>query len=1384
MQSYSDQNEQEPWSLQSLFIFTKDHLFSLGRAVAVTALSSTLHPLSAILCGQIFRFLISYSSGSMVLSEMYLRISNRCIFLVMLGFLSWIIEFGFMSSWIIHGERLVKGVRERLFTTLLYQDIQNYDLREDGFGPLLVRNETLIKEFQSGFSQPMGFVVYEIFGLFFSLAVAFYYSWQLALLILGFIPFMLAALWLVSGILRSVVEEQHYHLLKASKRASASIKASSTVKAHTAQDYEVLKYKESLQMVLKTNMIQARANATQIAVTKFVIAICFIGGFWFGLYMVTYGKDPGNVVIAFYTALAVVQSLEIVSTQWVLLMKGSAASRVIYKLILESQKSQAHEYVSAELPDISNSDIELKKVSFSYPGKSNQYILHDASLIFSAGRTTFIAGRSGSGKSTIGKLLMNFYTVNQGDVLIDGKPIKIFPHEWLYQKIALADQETLLFNETIYQNIAFGRIHSGCREEVINAGEIVDLKAMLRNIPGGLDNLISQCGKSLSGGQRQRVLLSRAKLRDSPILILDEATCALDQISRDKVTAEIRKWRKNKTTVIITHEVSEVLDDEYIYVIDNGLVIEEGIRKSLAEKKNSVFTSLLTGEKNGDDKKITKQGPETSVNLIESGSVAFDSDTSGSKLRKGGFRKEELTDQSPVKSSDDFGQKKNETTPPNRELFSDTILELTSNEIYSGSEPDSFKSNKKIREWLLRWLRKIRGLGDYSPIPNNTVLEAYSLGSIETSSALTTTSIVNGEQDFSSTESDYDSEELTQESSENLGSYIIILSTVWPRLRQKDKLYLIIGIVACFTTAMVTPIFAYLISNLMNVYESTGNQLREGNKWASALLFLTFVDSIVTYLSSYCLECVGEAWVAALRVECLQKIFRQPQAWLNLEKNSPSILAQFLDLNIEEMRYLIGRFVGPVLITFWVIVLSISWSLVINWRLTLAALCCSPLIYVGIFAFNWTASKHEKNCNEMAENASKIFTETMLNFHVIRAFQLESYFEKKYLSAISSIYSAGIRRSVYSGLVYGFVSDTISFTIIAFVIYYGTSLIVGKNLSVLGCFQIVNLLLFGLGHGLTTISLIPQVNSSRAAATKILHLVNLPSNQSHEIGGNLRLLSLFPINLKDLNFTYPKNDSETLKNINMTIRKGSFTVITGPSGSGKSTIASLLLGLYIPDNAPDPTLYFAGAPLELCHLATLRNQMAIVSQDPVIFPDTIFANIAYGQFNESFFAHIEAVKQAAQDAGISEFIENLDCGYNSIIGEGGLGVSLGQAQRIMIARALFRRPKLLILDEATSALDTHSAAQIRCVIQRLRNDPSNDITVVAISHCVRMMAISENIVVLNNGEIVQRGSYEQLWNQTEGPLWKLTGGEGMHAQERIQMGRRIYQQERTARTQV
>lgn len=988
---------------------------------------------------------------------------------------------------------------------------------------------------------------------------------------------------------------------------------------------------------------------------------------------------------------------------------------------------------------------------------------------------------------------MKFYEPRSGSILLDGLDLQSIDSGWLRRHITLLQQQSVLFNGTLRQNIIFGSQGIVHRFEVDQACEFAGLGQLIEDLPEGLNTMVGPAFRDLSGGQKQRVSLARAHLRNPPILILDEATSALDPVSRNEIMKNIRQWRKDQTTIIITHDLNCIDDDDYVYVLEAGILVQEGYRSKLMEVQDHF---RLSQEKT--DASLKKERDDLYPSIVESRAFRKASRYSmllpfgmtaspdlnrssmimllqnhnrmslGSAAAQANFIRADTTWKDPLQLS-----ALNILSSRDRPMNASSG---TSDDWICGNTEDGFKYNmppSQSQRPIEFESRTLSGSGisiALSPISTRRI-SVHSRSRFD-GDMETLQDSKRAEKSHHANSGSGRREESVEDAHSPTASFSEIFKTVWPTLTFNGRIVMVIGFVSAFLVAAATPAFALVFSKLAGTFYILENQQAEARKWGLAMVGIAIGDGLSTYCCHFGLEYTGQMWVNALRVEALKRVLDQPRSWFQQRENATSRISECLDRNGEEMRNLIGRFLGTAFTVFWMLSISIVWAFIVSWRLALISVVGAPVMYLITRIFNYVSTKWEENCNEAAATANMCFAETFTNLRVVRAFTLEEHFVKAHSKLVDQTYQTGMKRAVLSGLVFG-LTDSLSFYITALIFYYASVIISKGQLTVDNAIEVINLLLFGITNSTGMISMLPQINSSKATASYMLHLTRLSQKYSHEFQGSKRLESIFPIEFRNLSFSYTKSsESRTLSGVDLTIHHGSCVALVGFSGSGKSTIASLLLGLYPPDSraaCDPPHLCFASVSVNKVKMDSLRAQLAIVSQKATIFPMSIMENILYGLPELSEYATLTHAIGAATDAGIHDYISSLPHGYQTQIGDGGQGISGGQAQRICIARALVRQPQLLILDECTSALDVVSADIIRETVRKFLSSPNhgnrnphssslerNRRAVVMITHSVDMMKIADQIVVLNKGRIVEEGTFDEL-RHAQGAFTHLLG---------------------------
>lgn len=935
---------------------------------------------------------------------------------------------------------------------------------------------------------------------------------------------------------------------------------------------------------------------------------------------------------------------------------------------------------------------------------------------------------------------MRFYSVDSGEILIDGQPIDMLDIDWLRNNVTLVQQQSVLFNETIFKNIAFGhRDHGRIRkEEVKRAIETVLLQHTISDLPKGLDTVVGVDGSALSGGQEQRVAIARARLRDTPILILDEATSALDHISKSLIVDAIREWRQGKTTIVITHDMSQVQDEDYTYVLDSGVVIQEGLQNYLEKSELGPFQQQETSIINFPctQQRYLESSQELHSNPCTAREASPTTNTSEMSMIR---RVQPMTG---LVSSMLRPQPENVRRPAQAFV---PILSPTSMHRSSVARSNSQSHQREISQaseisepispiWLhdvkaVEMTERKGNVSDIKPCAVQTEHAPHpSVASLRTPTRRT----------------------------RRVPPIKKIMMTIWPALTWGERMILSLGFLCAAVHAAATPIFSWVFSKLLaTLYLADHSERsRMALQWSLTVLGIAVVDSSAAFSMHFLLEYCGQAWIDTLRIEAFKRILDQPRSWFAKEENCVSRLTECLDRNAEDMRNLLGRFAGYVAVAITMVTVAIIWSLILSWKLTLIGLASAPFIYVVTRTFETISSHWETKSNDAATSANAIFTETFSNIRTVRALTLESYLKKKYAKAVTKALKVGLQRSAYSGFFFGLSESGILF-VTALIFYYGAVLVSSGSYTTETILTVLTMLLFSISQANTLIAFVPQISSSRDTATRLLRLAFLPYKSSHEHTGHIRLSTLGPITFTNATFSYPTRPTThpVLSSLNLTLHPGTTIALVGASGSGKSTIANLLLALYPLSSG---TLTINNIPLSHLHIPTLRSLITIVPQQPTLFPATVAFNITYGLPESSPLTTLPSIRAAALAAGIDQFILSLPHGYNTLIGSGGTGLSGGQIQRIAIARAVIGRPQLLVLDEATSGLDGETARGVRGLMGRLEG---MGVGVLVITHERVMMEACGEVVVMRGGGVVERGGFAEVVGRG-GELARLMGVRG------------------------
>lgn len=484
-------------------------------------------------------------------------------------------------------EKGMADIRKDLYAKLLTQPIPFFE--ENRVGELTSRSTADIQQLQDVFSVTLAEFIRQIILLVFGLTFIAVTTWKLSLLMLATLPVVILIALVFGRYIRKLSRERQDQLADTNTIVEETLQAISAVKAFTNEWFERRRYGKSIDGVVHISLRFARIRGLFIV---FIITALFGAMFfvlWSGANMVHSGEMATGDLVTFITITAVVSvALANLGDFYTQILKAVGAS----ERILEILEKESEVHLEQQLTPIQiRADITFQNVSFSYPSRPDIRVLDGINLNVRAGQKVALVGSSGVGKSTIVQLLLQFYQLESGQILLDQQALTSYNISQLRQHIAIVPQDVILFGGTILENIKYGK-QDATEEEVIAAAEKANAWSFISGFPEQLKTVVGERGVKLSGGQRQRIAIARAILRNPSILLLDEATSALDVESEKVVQEALNRLMKGRTSIIIAHRLATIREVDCIYVLEAGKIVEAGTHEELAHKPNGVYSQL------------------------------------------------------------------------------------------------------------------------------------------------------------------------------------------------------------------------------------------------------------------------------------------------------------------------------------------------------------------------------------------------------------------------------------------------------------------------------------------------------------------------------------------------------------------------------------------------------------------------------------------------------------------------------------------------------------------------------------------------------------------------------------------------------------------------
>ncbi len=481
--------------------------------------------------------------------------------------------------------RITSDMRIVLYKHFIKSDISKLHNKSSGDMTASIINEInamvgLINTCLNGF-------VKQLFTLIALIIVMFNQSFELSIVAFVGMPIAAYPIYKIGRKLRNLSFKNQEMSAKFNSQMSDTLQYSKLVKSYHCEDFEIKRMSLIIESIYKMGKKISRISLISSPFVESLAGFGVAAVIWYGGHQVITGKTTPGAFFSFFAAMMMAyKPLKSVSNMNSGVQFGLAAATRFYTTIDEPQNIIDKEGAI----DIKNikGNIEFKDVTFSYNNEKNA--LDKVSFSIPSGKTVALVGHSGGGKSTVMNMILRFYDPNSGEVSLDGYNIKDLTIKSLRSSMSVVNQEVMLFDDTIIENIRYGK-EGATEEEIIKAAKLAEADEFIQELPEKYNTQIGQNGIRLSGGQRQRIAIARAILYNAPILLLDEATSALDPISEKLIKDALGNLMKNKTSLVIAHRLSTIIHSDKIIVIAHGKVIEQGTHKDLLEK-NGYYASL------------------------------------------------------------------------------------------------------------------------------------------------------------------------------------------------------------------------------------------------------------------------------------------------------------------------------------------------------------------------------------------------------------------------------------------------------------------------------------------------------------------------------------------------------------------------------------------------------------------------------------------------------------------------------------------------------------------------------------------------------------------------------------------------------------------------
>lgn len=1230
-------------------------------------------------------------------------INSSILMIVYLAIAQFVLVYVHLLCWTLYGARLAERLRETYLQNLLRQEPSYFDKLPPG--EVASRLSGDIQAIRSGTSEKVGICLASLSFFVTAYIVAFIKDYELAAILISLIP-----AYFIMSIVGSHYIEKYSGLMSDYAATAASIASEglsniTVVHAFGANARLEDKFSRALKASETEGLKKATAVGIQSGVLYFVAYSANGLAFWQGSKSIALSVSQGTggtTVGATFTVIFILIEATLLLSQvapFVHLFTGAVAS--YHKLREDMDRETLIDGTSTSGLRLTQAEggFELRDVSFSYPSRPEITVLDHVNISIPAYKHTAIVGLSGSGKSTIAGLVTRLYDPTDGRVFFDGHDLCELNTHDLRSYVGLVQQEPSLLDRSILENIAHGLInssnpaHAQLRTVLLSSdladiasevregkdlaaaaeergSDVVEIVSLVRKaatladadpfivaLQHGYGTNVGSSGRLISGGQKQRISLARALVKDPAVLILDEATAALDSRSEQRIQRAISKITGGRTVLTIAHRLSTITNADNIIVMHKGRILEEGDHSTLMAK-NGTYAEL--------------------VNLQTLGKVSGRDETPTNNDGGGSNDDTSITQQASLTDTDVEKDNVSKHQDINEVIVADDTEE---------EEPEPETPKKSL--WALA-----RG---YAPAlrPHVLTLTLALLGAV----------LVGGA--FS-------------------GEAVIFGNTV----------------------------------GSLNICKSASSIRSHGEFFGLMFFVLAIIEFFANLVSWSAFGWVSENIVYSVRVLSFRSLFEQDLQWHQSEGRTPALLLSYITRDGNALAGLSGSVIGTFFSISVNLIAAIVMTHIIAWRIALVCLALVPLLLgAGLMELRVLGKFEERHENAYTKSVD-IGAEAITSIKTVASLSLEEVTLSTYRRSLQGprqeTLMVTVQASLFQAVTY-FLGNCVN----ALAYWWGSKQIMAGNYTQTQFLIVVFSLLVSALLWSQMFALAPELSAARGAMARILGLIEIGSDKMQgRMGGPPAITGrssgekdleastekqpsptsgnrASSVQFRDVHFAYPaRPDVKVLTGLSLDIQPGHFCALVGPSGAGKSTIISLIERLYTPESG---SIVIDGVDVTKQRSVSFRDNIALVPQESVLFEGTIEFNIGLGARSGQEVTMAE-IEEACRLANIHDVIQALPEGYQTMCGPNGNQFSGGQKQRLSIARALVRKPKLLILDEPTSALDAESERLLQDGLEKA----AKEITVIAIAHRLHTIRKANRIYLIEAGQCVDSGTHEEL----------------------------------------